>query len=61
MLPGTCIPKAYVYTWNDEVLAQNTFASVLESSAGTVIRAMDTRGDGTPWLYITQLPSHGKM
>lgn len=46
MLPGTCIPKAYVYAWNDEVLAQNTFASVLESSAGTVIRAMDTRGDG---------------
>ncbi len=46
MLPGTCVPKAYEYTWNDEVLAQNTFASVLESSIGTVIRAMDTRGNG---------------
>jgi alpha-mannosidase len=46
MLPGTCIPKAYEYVWNDEVLAQNTFASALESSIGTVIRALDTRGNG---------------
>lgn len=46
ILPGTCIPKAYEYAWNDEVLAQNRFASTLESSVGTVIRAMDTRGNG---------------
>jgi alpha-mannosidase len=46
MLPGTCIPKAYEYTWNDEVLAQNTFASALESSVGTVTGDMDTRGNG---------------
>ena len=46
ILPGTCIPKAYQYAWNDEVLAQNRFASILESSVGTLIRAMDTRGNG---------------
>lgn len=46
MLPGTCIPKAYEYTWNDEILALNTFSSTLESSVGTVIHAMDTRGNG---------------
>jgi alpha-mannosidase len=46
ILPGTCIPKAYEYAWNDEVLAQNKFASTLESSVGAVIRAMDTRGNG---------------
>ncbi|MCX6247597.1 MAG: alpha-mannosidase [Bacteroidetes bacterium] len=46
ILPGTCIPKAYEYAWNDEVLAQNKFASTLESSVGTVIRALDTRGEG---------------
>lgn len=46
ILPGTCIPKAYEYAWNDEVLAQNKFASALESSVGTVIRTMDTRGNG---------------
>jgi alpha-mannosidase len=46
ILPGTCIPKAYQYAWNDEILAMNRFASTLESSVGTVIRAMDTRGEG---------------
>ncbi|MCX6245099.1 MAG: glycosyl hydrolase-related protein [Bacteroidetes bacterium] len=46
ILPGTCIPEAYTYAWNDEILAQNKFSSLLESSAGTVISAMDTRGNG---------------
>jgi alpha-mannosidase len=46
ILPGTCIPKAYVYAWNDEVLAQNKFASAFESSIGVLVRAMDTRGNG---------------
>jgi alpha-mannosidase len=46
ILPGTSIPEAYTYAWNDEVLAQNNFSSLLESSVGTVISAMDTRGNG---------------
>ncbi|MFH1160243.1 MAG: glycoside hydrolase family 38 C-terminal domain-containing protein [bacterium] len=48
ILPGTSIPSAYEYAWNDEVLAMNLFASVLQSSAGAVIRALDTRGKGIP-------------
>jgi alpha-mannosidase len=43
MLPGTCIPKAYEFTWNDEVLALNHFASVTESSSAAVAAGMDTR------------------
>ena len=46
ILPGTCIPKAYEYAWNDEILAQNKFSSLLQSSVVTVIRAMDTRSKG---------------
>ncbi|MCX6249559.1 MAG: glycosyl hydrolase-related protein [Bacteroidetes bacterium] len=46
ILPGTCIPKAYEYAWNDEVLGLNQFAAQLEASAGVVIRAMDTRTKG---------------
>lgn len=46
ILPGTSIPKAYEYAWNDEILALNQFAGVLESSAGGVIRALDTRSTG---------------
>lgn len=46
ILPGTCIPKAYEYAWNDEILGLNQFSAALESSAGAVIKAMDTRGKG---------------
>ena len=48
ILPGTSIPSAYEYAWNEEVLAMNMFASVLKSSAGAVIGAMDTRSLGIP-------------
>jgi len=46
ILPGTCIPKAYDYAWNDEVLGLNQFSTSLKSSSGMVIKAMDTRGKG---------------
>ncbi len=55
ILPGTCIPKAYEYAWNDEVLAMNRFASALESSAQAVIRAMDTRGKGAALVVYNPL------
>jgi alpha-mannosidase len=44
ILPGTSLPKAYDFSWNDEVLAGNLFSSVLEDSAGVVISGMDTSG-----------------
>jgi len=46
ILPGTSIPKAYEYAWNDEILAMNQFASVLENAAGILARAMDTQTEG---------------
>ena len=42
-LTGTSIPPAYEFSWNDEIIALNRFASVLEVSAGSVARALDTR------------------
>lgn len=48
ILPGTSLPKAYDYSWNDEVLAGNMFAAVLEDSAAAVIASMDTMGTGQP-------------
>ncbi|HWW74224.1 MAG TPA: hypothetical protein VNZ44_02450, partial [Pyrinomonadaceae bacterium] len=30
LLPGTATPKAFEFTWNDDVIAMNQFASVLE-------------------------------
>jgi alpha-mannosidase len=57
MLPGTCIPTAYEFTWNDEVLALNHFASVAESSSAAVAAGMDTRvsPDGVPIVVYNPL------
>lgn len=42
IIPGTSIPKAYEYSWNDEVLALNGFAECLTYAAGGVARALNT-------------------
>jgi len=55
ILPGTCLPKAYEYAWNDEVLGMNQFASVLESSAGVVMKGMDTQGKGVTLVVYNPL------
>lgn len=46
ILPGTSIPKAYEYSWNDEFIAANGFSNVLRSSVGAVSEYLDTRGKG---------------
>ncbi len=60
ILPGTCIPKAYTYAWNDEILALNKFSSGLEHAAGAVIRAMDTRGKGKTLVVYNPLAFNRK-
>jgi alpha-mannosidase len=52
MLPGTSIPKAYEFCWNDELLALNQFAAVATDAVGTVASAMDTRVDGQYSLLV---------
>jgi alpha-mannosidase len=46
ILPGTSLPKAYEYSWNDEFLAMNEFAYALTDAAAGVSRALDTRVAG---------------
>jgi alpha-mannosidase len=46
ILPGTSIPKAYEYAWNDEFVAANGFAEVLKNSVGVVSSEMNTTGKG---------------
>jgi alpha-mannosidase len=48
ILPGTSIPSAYHYAWNDMVIAMNGFASVEKNTVGAFTRALDTRVQGTP-------------
>jgi alpha-mannosidase len=47
-LTGTSIPRAYEFSWNDELIAQKQFAQVWASSAGSVSRALNTQVGGMP-------------
>ena len=46
ILPGTATPKAYQFSWNDDVIAMNQFASVLTDATGAIASDLntDTRG-----------------
>jgi alpha-mannosidase len=55
ILPGTATPKAFEFSWNDDVIAANRFASVLTSATESVVGGMDTRGKGTPLVVYNPL------
>ncbi len=46
-LTGTSLPKAYSFSWNDELIAQSKFADVTSSAVGAVTRALDTKVTGS--------------
>jgi alpha-mannosidase len=52
---GTATPKAYEYSWNDDVIAMNQFASVLTSATESIASALDTRAQGTAILVYNPL------
>lgn len=54
-LPGTCLPKAYEFAWNDEVIALNSFAEVLSHSVAAVARDLDTRAQGLSLVVFNPL------
>jgi alpha-mannosidase len=55
MLPGTSLPLAYDYCWNDEILAQNQFAAITKDGAGVAASALDTMAKGTPLVVYNPL------
>jgi len=55
ILPGTSIPRAYTYSWNDEIVAANGFAAVLTDSVGAVASELDTRTQGEPLIVYNPL------
>jgi alpha-mannosidase len=55
IIPGTSIPKAYEYSWNDEVLAMNQFAGVLTSSTEAIASALNTQAKGTAVVVFNPL------
>lgn len=55
ILPGTSIPKAYEYSWNDEVLALNQFANVLTSAVEAISSGLNTQAKGTAVVVYNPL------
>jgi alpha-mannosidase len=55
ILAGTCVPRAYEYSWNDELLAANQFSGVLSDAVGAVARGMDTQVKGIPLIVFNPL------
>ena len=55
ILPGTSIPRAYEFSWNDEILAANSFSSVLRDAVGAISQAMDTKVSGLPLVIYNSL------
>jgi alpha-mannosidase len=56
IMPGTSLPAAYEYSWNDEVLALNQFASITEHATAAVLSTLDTRATGVPVAVYNPLP-----
>lgn len=46
ILPGTSIPKAYDYAWNDEFIAMNGFSEIMKNSISSIASALNTKVEG---------------
>jgi len=55
ILPGTSIPKAYEFAWNDELLAQNQFGNVFGNAVASIARTLNTDVEGIPVLVFNSL------
>ena len=55
ILPGTSIPQAYAFAWNDQIIALNESSDVVRASVGAVAGAMDTQAKGTPVVVYNPL------
>ena len=52
---GTATPKAYEFAWNDDVIAMNQFAGVLNNATEAVAAALDTTTKGVPVAVFNPL------
>ena len=55
ILPGTATPKAFQFSWNDDVIAMNQFAGVLTSATEGIAAGLNTQTVGTPIVVYNPL------
>jgi alpha-mannosidase len=54
-LPGTSIPKAYEYAWNDGIVALNQFAGIYKDAIGSLAKLLHTDVPGLPVVVFNPL------
>ena len=54
-LTGTSIPRAYEFSWNDELLSLKQFAGIMEDASAAVAAGLDTRVKGIPVVLYNAL------
>jgi alpha-mannosidase len=52
---GTATPRAYQYSWNDDIIAANQFAEVLTSASTAIASGLNSQGKGTPIVVFNPL------
>jgi alpha-mannosidase len=52
---GTATPKSYEFAWNDDVIAMNQFAAVLNNATEAVTSALNTETKGVPLVVFNSL------
>jgi alpha-mannosidase len=55
ILPGTATPKAFEFSWNDDVIAMNQFAGVLTSATEAIATGLNTQGKGASIVVYNPL------
>lgn len=55
ILPGTSTPKAFEYSWNDDVIAMNQFSGVLSDATEAITSGLNTDTMGVPIVVYNPL------
>ncbi len=55
ILPGTATPRAFQFSWNDDVIAMNQFAGVLTSATEGIASTLNTETPGIPIVVYNPL------
>lgn len=54
-MAGTAVPKAYEYSWNNDVIAMNEFAAAERNAVSGIISQIDTRTQGAAVVVYNPL------
>ncbi|HET6979510.1 MAG TPA: glycoside hydrolase family 38 C-terminal domain-containing protein [Pyrinomonadaceae bacterium] len=55
ILPGTATPRAFNFSWNDDVIAMNQFAGVLTDATEAIASDLNTQTSGQPIVVYNPL------